>query len=75
MNNPRRFHLIRLVDPSGISGTGLIAWGIVWPDSTVSLRWAGPYRSTVYWDDLSVLIKVHGHEGQTIIEWLDEEWT
>ena len=75
MNNPRRFNLVRLEDPSGISGTGVVAWGTLWPDGTVSLRWCGPFPSTVAWDSLSLVLAVHGHQGKTIIDWLDKGWT
>jgi type IV secretory pathway TraG/TraD family ATPase VirD4 len=40
----RFFQLHRDADPTGFSGTGVVADGVVWPDGTVSMRWRGPIR-------------------------------
>lgn len=68
---PRRFEMYRHRDITGLSGTGVVAWGVLWPDGTVSLRWAGVTPSFSNWDSLDVLIAVHGHEGATELRWLD----
>jgi len=34
----RRFYLDRRTDVSGVSGTGIVAHGVVWPDGTVTIR-------------------------------------
>lgn len=68
---PRTFELYRHRDITGKSGTGVVAWGTVWPDGTVSLRWAGETQSFSNWDSLDVLVAVHGHEGATEVRWLD----
>ncbi|MFI9200195.1 hypothetical protein [Streptomyces sp. NPDC053048] len=82
MNNPPRaaefgqpFVLQRDHDISGVSGTGIVADGIVWPDGTVSVRWRGPHPSTVAWDRLEDAMAVHGHAGATRIIWADPEDT
>jgi hypothetical protein len=67
----RRFALIRNIDLTGASGTGLVAVGVEMPDGTVVLRWRGVHRSTVVWDNLHDAIAVHGHDGATVLEWLD----
>ncbi|WP_427888502.1 hypothetical protein ACQHIV_34820 [Kribbella sp. GL6] len=70
--NPRRFVLRCDIDVSGISGTGDVAEGIEWSDGTVALRWRGKWATTVVWDyGLDALIAVHGHNGKTIVRWLD----
>jgi hypothetical protein len=62
------FHLERDEDASGISGTGTVAEGVVFGDGTVALRWiAGQYRSTVLWESLEAVEKIHGHGGMTRI--------
>lgn len=67
MNQPRRFHLLRHHDVSGVSGTGIVADGIIWPDGTASLRWRGERPSTVHWDRIADAKAVHGHGGATEI--------
>jgi hypothetical protein len=71
-NPPRRFHLVRHVDISGVSGTGIVAEGVEWSDGTVTLRWTGDYPTTTVWQDgIPALLAVHGHQGSTAIHWLD----
>ena len=67
----RRFNLLRFVDVSGVSGTGLVAEGIEFTDGTVVIRWLGESPSTVVWASLSAAMAVHGHNGSTEIHWLD----
>lgn len=67
---PRPFLLWRHRDVTGLSGTGVVAWGCEWPDKTVSLRWATEHPSTVYWHCIDELKAVHGHGGETVVAWL-----
>lgn len=69
----RRFVLERDEDVSGVSGTGTVADGVVWPDGTVALRWRGPRASTAVWASIADVEAVHGHDGSTRVVWLDEE--
>ncbi|MFF2852676.1 hypothetical protein ACFVT5_41245 [Streptomyces sp. NPDC058001] len=73
MTQPRRFHLQRDHDVTGVSGTGRVADGICWSDGTVSVRWLGDRPSTVFWDHLADAEHVHGHGGHTRIVWDDPE--
>jgi hypothetical protein len=68
-DQPRLFHLQRDHDVSGVSGTGRVANGVLWPDGTVSLRWIGERPSTVHWDRLEDA----EHGGATRIVWADEQ--
>jgi hypothetical protein len=70
---PRRFHLLRHRDVSGISGTGVVADGVLWPDGSASLRWRGDKPSSVHWDRFADAEAVHGHAGATEFVWLDKE--
>ncbi len=70
---PRRFHLQRNVDIAGMSGTGRVADGVLWPDGTVSVRWRGERPSTVHWGRLADAEAIHGHGGATVIVWDDPE--
>lgn len=71
MSVPRLFQLHRNEDVTGVSGTGVVADGVVWPDGTVTIRWRGARPSTVHWDALADAIAVHGHDGRTIVHWLN----
>jgi hypothetical protein len=67
----RRFVLVRESDPSGVSGTGIVAEGVQFTDGMAVLRWKRePYGLNVYLrvDDL---IAVHGHGGASYIKWID----
>lgn len=67
----RRFLLIRDEDVSGVSGTGVVAEGVVFATGKVVLSWCSEYRSVTVYDTVSDLETVHGHEGRTRTEWLD----
>jgi hypothetical protein len=70
---PRCFHLVRHVDVSGISGTGVVAEGVEWTDGSVALHWGGRFPTTTVWaDGIDALLTIHGHNGSTTIRWLDE---
>lgn len=75
----RRFQLVRDVDVTGISGTGVVAEGIEFSDGTTVLRWvkSGTARpevvkpTTVVHDDVASVVALHGHNGATFVEWVD----
>lgn len=71
---PRRFYLHRTEDPTGVSGTGYVADGVLWPDGTANIRWRGEHPSAVFWDHGQASVElIHGHGGATRIVWLDTE--
>lgn len=62
------FVLYRNEDITGISGTGVVAQGILFQDGKVVLRWVvGDHRSTVVWDSMKAVEEIHGHGGATTI--------
>ena len=67
----RRFLLVRHSDPSGVSGTGVVAQGVEFTDGAVALRWVGSHPSTVAWADVEHIRVIHGHSGRTVIRWID----
>ena len=70
--NMKRFILNRIEDETGISGTGTVAEGVQFSDGKVTMRWiVGEHRSTVVWDSIEAVDKIHGHGGRTVIEWVD----
>ncbi len=68
----RRFVLVRYDDPSGVSGTGVVAHGVEFCDGSVALRWVCARPSTTVWDCVDDMIHVHGHSGRTVVRWLDQ---
>lgn len=71
---PHRFHLQRDTDVTGVSGTGIVALGVLWPDGTASVRWTGERPSIVFWDGgMADAEHVHGHGGATRIVWDDPQ--
>jgi hypothetical protein len=70
----RFFTLHRMDDETGVSGTGVVAWGVEWPDGSVTLRWVGATPSTVHYEGgIEHVKKVHGHNGKTVIHWKDKD--
>jgi len=69
---PRRFQLIRDVDVTGISGTGPVADGVLWPNGWCSVMWRTQWFSLVAYPSLEHVEHIHGHNGQTRIVFLDD---
>lgn len=67
----RRFQLQRDHDVSGVSGVGIVADGVEFPDGTVVIRWRGERQSTVLWTGIGDVEAIHGHGGATRIAWID----
>jgi hypothetical protein len=68
----RRFVLARHEDPTGVSGTGIVADGVVWPDQTATIHWRGEHASYVHWPrGIASVEAIHGHGGATTIRWID----
>lgn len=66
----RLFKLFRHEDPSGVSGTGYVAEGVIWSDGSVAVRWLGEYASTITYMSIGDVEQVHGHNGQTEVVYL-----
>jgi len=62
---------VRVIDITGVSGTGVVADGVQWPDGTVTIRWRGDRPSTVCWGNFQDAMAVHSHGGATVFEWID----
>jgi hypothetical protein len=70
----RRFHLHRVVDVSGVSGTGIVADGVEFPGGVVVIRWRGKHASTVVHEQgVASVEAIHGHGGQTRVIFIDDE--
>ena len=67
----RTFQLHRDHDVSGLSGTGVVADGVTFPDGVTVIRWRGERQSTVVWPSVDDVVAIHGHGGATRLVWDD----
>lgn len=65
----------RAVDESNVSGTGVVAFGAVFPDFQAATKWNGaPVAQLALWDDARTQIPgPHGHGGLTKVLWLTHD--
>jgi hypothetical protein len=66
----REFYLERLEDESGVSGTGVVARGVVLPSGRVVLEWESQITSITIYNSVEELNEIHGHHGKTLIQFL-----
>jgi hypothetical protein len=64
------FHLNRVVDETGVSGTGVVAGGIVWPNGKVAMQWYTSTSSVAFYESIDDVKTIHGHGGKTRVEFL-----
>jgi hypothetical protein len=69
----RRFVFLRDDDETGISGTGLVVMGVLYPDGRCHYRWMTEHQTDQMADSLDKLEIIHGHQGRTRIVFLDDE--
>jgi len=69
----RRLHLLRTEDVSGVSGTGIVAFGVQFPDGTIVLNWDTKVSSITIYKSLSDLQQIVGHGGRTKVIYDDQE--
>lgn len=67
----RRFRLVRDRDVTGVSGTGVVALGVVFPSGRTVIEWQGDRASVVIWGSIEDAEAIHGHGGATRIEFFD----
>ncbi len=69
--NMRRFKLVRAEDVSGTSGTGVVAEGVEFSNGQVVIHWISQLESVNVYANAKVLAALHGHDGKTMVEWID----
>ena len=70
----RRFVLARHEDITGLSGVGIVAEGVEWRGGTADLHWVTEHETFVHWPGgVDAILAVHGHNGASVIRWLDAE--
>jgi hypothetical protein len=63
----KEFHLIRVVDETGISGTGMVARGVILPSGAVVMEWQTFHSSICHYKNITDVEAIHGHNGKTIL--------
>lgn len=63
------FRLNRTHDATGVSGTGIVAEGIEFDNGKCAVSWLTSVTSVAVYDTIEHVKKIHGHDGQTRIEW------
>lgn len=71
-SNIRTFQVVRDEDVSGVSGTGVIAEGVLFSGGKVFVNWISMHKIVEMADSVAEWQAVHGHEGKTRIVWDDE---
>lgn len=83
-HTPRRFKLVRTEDESGVSGTGVVAYGVAYPDGAVHMQWRNASNEALDTDSngcafkpapdgVTATLEIHGHDGRTHLQWIDDE--
>lgn len=71
MSQTRRFVLERIEDESGVSGTGIVAEGVEFSTGQCALSWLSMNSSVGVYPNIKALERVHGHDGKTLVKWID----
>jgi hypothetical protein len=61
------FYLLRHEDVNGISGTGVVAVGAIYPSGICIIEWLTFTSSLNQYKSFEHVKEVHGHEGRTEI--------
>ena len=71
---PTTFSMLRREDATGVSGTGVVAHVVHFPDGRCVSRWLTELRSVGVYDSLADLEAIHGHGGSTLLCPHDDVW-
>ena len=61
----KQFYLLRHSDVNGLSGTGVVAVGVLWPGGEAHMQWISFKSSFEMHKSVDALIDIHGHNGAT----------
>lgn len=67
------FEMIRRTDETGVSGTGVVLDGIVFPSGSCVVEWRGPTPCVQVWASFAMFKRVHidpHPDNKTEIRWL-----
>jgi hypothetical protein len=63
----RFFHLQRIEDETGVSGTGKVAEGVVFANGWVAMIWLTAHTSVSFYQSIQEVEAIHGHNGKTLV--------
>jgi hypothetical protein len=63
----KEFYLKRIEDESGVSGTGIVARGVVLPSGKAILEWQTFHTSLGIYNNIQDVESIHGHHGKTLV--------
>lgn len=61
----KEFYLNRIKDMHNISGTGIVARGVILPSGSVVMEWLTFHSSICIYKSIADVEQIHGHEGCT----------
>ncbi len=62
----KEFHLVRTEDVHGVSGTGVVARGVIFPkDGKAGMEWESDFDTITIFGSIEEIEAIHGHEGRT----------
>lgn len=67
MDTFKEFYLRRIEDETGISGTGVVARGTIFPSGKVVLEWQTFHTSLCIYNNIHDVESIHGHNGKTLV--------
>lgn len=67
MERLKQFYILREEDPSGVSGTGIIAQGVIFPSGKVVMEWCTTHTSIGIYESIDKIQMVHAHKGTCIV--------
>ena len=65
----RPFYLYRIEDASGVSGTGIVAVGVVLPSGKAVMEWRSRWKTLTVFESVEQVVLIHGHGGRTLFCW------
>ncbi len=63
----RCFVLKRNEDETGTSGEGVVAEGVEFSNGRVAMHWLSQMDVVGMYDNVTVVEKLHGHDGKTVL--------
>jgi hypothetical protein len=51
----------------------VVAEGVCFSSGEVALKWMTPVWSCVFYLSMTAVEQIHGHNGNTVVEWMDDE--
>lgn len=61
----KKFYLKRIEDESGVSGTGIVAQGIIFDNGKCAMSWNTTTSSIAIYNSIQDVKTIHGHCGKT----------